>query len=34
MVVAQLAPHTLVEVKEFGQSNKTSRKGGLGSTGK
>ncbi len=34
MVVAQLAPHTLVEVEEFGQSNKTSRKGGLGSTGK
>ena len=34
MVVAKLAAHTLVEVQEFGQSNKTSRKGGLGSTGK
>jgi dUTP pyrophosphatase len=34
MVVAKLADHELVEVEEFGKTNKTSRKGGLGSTGK
>lgn len=34
MVVAKLADHELVEVEEFGKSDKTSRKGGLGSTGK
>ena len=34
MVVAKLADHELVEVKEFGATDKTSRKGGLGSTGK
>ena len=34
MVVAKLADHELVEVKEFGSTDKTSRKGGLGSTGK
>ena len=34
MVVAKLADHELVEVEEFGKANKTSRKGGLGSTGK
>ena len=34
MVVAKLAAHELVEVKEFGATDKTSRKGGLGSTGK
>ena len=34
MVVAKLADHELVEVVEFGNTNKTSRKGGLGSTGK
>ena len=34
MVVAKLAAHELVEVTEFGKSDKTSRKGGLGSTGK
>ena len=34
MVVAKLADHELVEVEEFGSTDKTSRKGGLGSTGK
>jgi len=34
MVVAKLAAHELVEVEEFGNTDKTSRKGGLGSTGK
>jgi dUTP pyrophosphatase len=34
MVVAKLADHELVEVEEFGETDKTSRKGGLGSTGK
>ena len=34
MVVAKLAEHDLVEVEEFGSTNKTSRMGGLGSTGK
>ena len=34
MVVAKLAEHDLVEVEEFGATDKTSRKGGLGSTGK
>jgi dUTPase len=34
MVVAKLAIHELVEVEEFGATDKTSRKGGLGSTGK
>jgi dUTP pyrophosphatase len=34
MVVAKLAPHELVEVEEFGQTENKSRKGGLGSTGK
>ena len=34
MVVAKLAAHELVEVEEFGKADKTSRKGGLGSTGK
>ena len=34
MVVAKLAEHELVEVEEFGKTDKTSRKGGLGSTGK
>lgn len=34
MVVAKLADHELVEVEEFGSNDKTSRKGGLGSTGK
>jgi dUTP pyrophosphatase len=34
MVVAKLAAHELVEVEEFGKTDKTSRKGGLGSTGK
>ena len=34
MVVAKLAAHELVEVQEFGATDKTSRKGGLGSTGK
>lgn len=34
MVVAKLAAHELVEVEEFGSTDKTSRKGGLGSTGK
>ena len=34
MVVAKLADHELVEVKEFGATDNTSRKGGLGSTGK
>ena len=34
MVVAKLADHELVEVEEFGATDKTSRKGGLGSTGK
>ena len=34
MVVAKLAAHELVEVQEFGSTDKTSRKGGLGSTGK
>ena len=34
MVVAKLAVHELVEVEEFGATDKTSRKGGLGSTGK
>jgi len=34
MVVAKLAAHELVEVKEFGKSANKSRKGGLGSTGK
>ena len=34
MVVAKLADHELVEVEEFGAADKTSRKGGLGSTGK
>ena len=34
MVVAKLAAHELVEVKEFSATDKTSRKGGLGSTGK
>jgi dUTP pyrophosphatase len=34
MVVAKLADHELVEVEEFGKTDKTSRKGGLGSTGK
>ena len=33
MVVAKLAEHDLVEVEEFGTTDKTSRKGGLGSTG-
>lgn len=33
MVVAKLADHELVEVQEFGTTDKTSRKGGLGSTG-
>ena len=34
MVVAKLAAHDLVEVEEFTTTDKTSRKGGLGSTGK
>ena len=34
MVVAKLADHELLEVEEFGKTDKTSRKGGLGSTGK
>ena len=34
MVVAKLADHDLVEVKEFTSIDNTSRKGGLGSTGK
>jgi dUTP pyrophosphatase len=34
MVVAKLANHERVEVEEFGKTDKTSRKGGLGSTGK
>ena len=34
MVVAKLAAHELVEVQEFGATDKTSRKGWLGSTGK
>lgn len=34
MVVAKLAAHELVVVEEFGKTDKTSRKGGLGSTGK
>lgn len=34
MVVAKLAAHELVEVEEFNKQVKTSRKGGLGSTGK
>ena len=34
MVVAKLAAHELVEVQEFGATDKTSRKGVLGSTGK
>jgi dUTP pyrophosphatase len=34
MVVAKLADHDLVEVEEFGSTDKTSRKGGFGSTGK
>ena len=34
MVVAKLAAHELVEVSEFGQTAKKTRKGGLGSTGK
>ena len=34
MVVAKLADHELIEVEEFGKTDKTSRKGGLGSTGK
>ena len=34
MVIAKLADHELVEVEEFGKTDKTSRKGGLGSTGK
>jgi dUTP pyrophosphatase len=34
MVVSKLADHELIEVKEFGSTDKTSRKGGLGSTGK
>ena len=34
MVVAKLADHELVEVNEFSETDKTSRKGGLGSTGK
>jgi len=34
MVVAKLADHELVEVEEFGKTDKSSRKGGLGSTGK
>ena len=34
MVVAKLAVHELVEVEEFGATDKTSRTGGLGSTGK
>ena len=34
MVVAKLAEHELVEVEEFGATDKTSRTGGLGSTGK
>ena len=34
MVIAKLADHELVEVEEFGATDKTSRKGGLGSTGK
>ena len=34
MVVAKLADHELVEVEEFTSTDKTSRKGGLGSTGK
>lgn len=34
MVVAKLAQHDLVEVEEFSETDKTSRKGGLGSTGK
>ena len=33
MVVAKLAEHELVEVEEFTTTDKTSRKGGLGSTG-
>ena len=33
MVVAKLAAHQLVEVEEFNVQVKTSRKGGLGSTG-
>ena len=33
MVVAKLAAHQLVEVEEFNMQVKTSRKGGLGSTG-
>jgi dUTPase len=33
MVVAKLAEHELVEVQEFTTTDKTSRKGGLGSTG-
>lgn len=34
MVVCKLAAHELVEVKEFGKTQKSTRKGGLGSTGK
>jgi len=34
MVVAKLAEHELVEVEDFGATDKTSRTGGLGSTGK
>jgi dUTPase len=34
MVVAKLAEHDLVEVDEFSTTDKTSRVGGLGSTGK
>ena len=34
MVVAKLADHELVEVEEFSETDKTSRVGGLGSTGK
>ena len=33
MVVAKLAEHELVVVEEFSTTDKTSRKGGLGSTG-
>ena len=34
MIVAKLAEHDLVEVEEFSETDKTSRVGGLGSTGK
>lgn len=34
MVIAKLADHELVEVEEFSKNDKSSRKGGLGSTGK